>query len=31
MIIRGSSAIFERKTRRFPPPSRGGFGFSGCI
>lgn len=26
-IIRGSSAIFERKTRRFPPPSRGGFGF----
>jgi len=27
----GSSAIFPRKTRRFPPPSHGGFGFIGRI
>jgi hypothetical protein len=25
----GSSAIFPAKIRRFPPPSRGGFGFIG--
>jgi hypothetical protein len=27
IVILGSSAIFERKIRRFPSPSRGGFGF----
>jgi len=25
----GSSAIFQRKTRRFPSPPHGGFGFIG--
>jgi hypothetical protein len=27
----GSSAIFLQKTRRFPSPSYGGFGFIGKV